>query len=65
MPSQTWDMVIAGGEPMGVCQAVEAATQLRVQAEACQIAGAKYGLIRLLGGPASTAVVHILERLEV
>jgi acetyl-CoA C-acetyltransferase len=54
----------AGGAT-GVYQAVEAATQLRVRADACQVAGAKYGLIQSLGGPASTAVVHILERLEV
>jgi acetyl-CoA C-acetyltransferase len=49
----------AGGAT-GVYQAVEAAKQLRVQAEACQVAGANYGLIQSLGGPSSTAVVHIL-----
>jgi acetyl-CoA acetyltransferase len=53
----------AGGAT-GVYQAVEAATQLRVQAGACQVAGAKFGMIQSLGGPASTAVVHILERIE-
>jgi acetyl-CoA C-acetyltransferase len=45
---------------MGVYQAVEAATQLRVQAGACQVKEARYGMIQSLGGPASTAVVHIL-----
>ena len=53
----------AGGAS-GVYQAVEAVTQLRDQAGANQIAGAKYGLIQSLGGPASTAVSHILQRLD-
>ncbi len=51
------------GGASGVYQAVEAVTQLRGQAEANQIANAKYGLIQSLGGPASTAVSHILQRL--
>jgi acetyl-CoA C-acetyltransferase len=53
----------AGGAA-GVYQAVEAATQLRGQAGANQIAGAKFGLIQSLGGPASTAVSHILQKLD-
>ena len=53
----------AGGAS-GVYQAVEAVTQLRGQAGANQIADAKYGLIQSLGGPASTAVSHILQRLD-
>ncbi len=53
----------AGGAS-GVYQAVEAVIQLRGQAEANQIADAKYGLIQSLGGPASTAVSHILQRLD-
>lgn len=52
------------GGAAGVYQAVEAATQLRGQAEACQIAGARFGLIQSLGGPASTTVSHILQRLD-
>jgi acetyl-CoA C-acetyltransferase len=52
----------AGGAS-GVYQAVEAVTQLRGQAGANQIAGAQYGLIQSLGGPASTAVSHILQSL--
>jgi acetyl-CoA C-acetyltransferase len=51
------------GGAAGVYQAVEAATQLRGQAEANQVADAKYALVQSLGGPASTAVSHILERL--
>ena len=52
------------GGAAGVYQAVEAVTQLRGQAEANQVADAKYALIQSLGGPASTAVSHILERLN-
>ena len=52
------------GGATGVYQAVEAALQLRGQAEANQVADAKYALIQSLGGPASTAVSHILERLD-
>ena len=52
----------AGGAA-GVYQAVEAATQLRGEAKANQIPNAKVGLIQSLGGPAATAVSHILQRL--
>jgi acetyl-CoA C-acetyltransferase len=52
------------GGAAGVYQAVEAATQLRGQAEANQIKDARFGLIQSLGGPASTAVSHILQRLD-
>jgi acetyl-CoA C-acetyltransferase len=53
----------AGGAS-GVYQAVDAVTQLRGQAGTNQIAGARFGLIQSLGGPASTAVAHILARIE-
>ena len=49
------------GGATGVYQAVEAAAQLRGQAGTNQVAGAKYGLIQSIGGPASTVVSHILE----
>lgn len=52
------------GGATGVYQAVEAAQQLRGQAEANQIAGAEYALIQSLGGPASTAVSHVLQRIN-
>ena len=52
----------AGGAA-GVYQAVEAVTQLRGEAEANQIPNAEVGLIQSLGGPASTAVSHILQTL--
>jgi len=48
------------GGATGVYQAVEAAIQLRGQAGANQIVHAKIALIQSLGGPASTAVSHIL-----
>lgn len=51
------------GGASGVYQAVEAVIQLRGQAEANQIPNAKYGLIQSLGGPASTAVSHVLQSL--
>jgi len=47
-----------------VYQAVEAVIQLRGQAGANQVAGAQVGLIQSLGGPASTAVSHILQRMD-
>lgn len=53
----------AGGAA-GVYQAVDAVTQLRGRAEANQIPNAKTALIQSLGGPASTAVSHVLQRVE-
>lgn len=52
------------GGATGVYQAVEAVIQLRGQAEASQIANAKVALIQSLGGPASTAVSHVLQRMD-
>ena len=49
------------GGAAGVYQAAEAVTQLRGQAEANQITNARTALIQSLGGPASTAVSHILQ----
>jgi acetyl-CoA C-acetyltransferase len=53
----------AGGAA-GVYQAAEAAIQLRGQAGSNQIPNARTALIQSLGGPASTAVSHILQRLD-
>ncbi len=53
----------AGGAA-GVYQAVEAAIQLREQAGSNQVPNAKTALIQSLGGPASTAVSHILQTLD-
>lgn len=52
------------GGAAGVYQAVEATIQLRDRAEANQIPNAKTALIQSLGGPASTAVSHILQRID-
>jgi len=52
------------GGATGVYQAVEAVTQLRGNADpSIQLNGAKIGMVQSLGGPASTAVTHILERI--
>jgi acetyl-CoA C-acetyltransferase len=51
------------GGAAGVYQAVEAAIQLRGQAGPNQVRNAKYGLIQSLGGPASTAVSHVLQKI--
>ena len=53
----------AGGAT-GVYQAVEAVIQLRGEAGANQVKDARWGLIQSLGGPASTAVTHVLQALN-
>jgi acetyl-CoA C-acetyltransferase len=52
------------GGAAGVYQAVEAVMQLRSQAGTNQIPDAKTALIQSLGGPASTAVSHVLQKLD-
>ena len=52
------------GGATGVYQAVEASLQLRGSAGPNQLHGARYGLIQSMGGPASTTVSAILEKLE-
>jgi acetyl-CoA C-acetyltransferase len=64
LPILTCGGLKARGNPggaTGVYQAVEASLQLRGQAEGCQVPDAKVAMIQALGGPASTAVTHILE----
>lgn len=64
LPVGTFGGMKARGNPLGaagVYQAVEAALQLRGQAGKAQVAGARRALIQSLGGPASTAVTHVLE----
>ncbi len=46
----------------GVYQAVEATLQLRGEAGAGQLEKARRALVQCLGGPASTAITHVLER---
>ncbi|MEW5829923.1 MAG: thiolase domain-containing protein [Chloroflexota bacterium] len=67
LPCATMGGLKARGYPggaTGVYQAVEAATQLRGQAGSNQLAAVRYGMIQSLGGPASTAVTHILEKVS-
>lgn len=52
------------GGATGLYQAIEAVLQLQGRAGPNQIAGAKLAMIQCLGGPASTAVSHLLERLD-
>jgi acetyl-CoA C-acetyltransferase len=66
VPISTMGGLKARGNPWGatgVYQAVEAVMQLRGQAGENQIPNAKYGMIQCLGGPASTAITHIFERI--
>lgn len=66
LPVATLGGYKARGHPLGasgIYQAVEATQQLRGQAGASQVPNAKRGMIQSLGGPASTAVTHILERI--
>jgi len=67
IPSATMGGMKARGFPggaAGVYQAVDAVTQLRGRAESNQVPNAKTALIQSLGGPASTAVSHILQKLD-
>ena len=67
IPSATMGGMKARGFPggaAGVYQAVDAVTQLRGRAGANQVPDAKTALIQSLGGPASTAVSHILQSLD-
>jgi acetyl-CoA C-acetyltransferase len=67
LPINTMGGLKARGNPVGatgVYQAVEAVLQLRGQAGKNQLPNARRGMIQCLGGPASTAVTHILELME-
>jgi acetyl-CoA C-acetyltransferase len=66
MPSLTLGGAKARGLPYGaasVYQLVEAALQLRGQAGPSQVRDARRALVLSLGGPASTAAAHVLERI--
>ena len=66
IPISTMGGLKARGNPVGasgVYQVVEACQQLRGEAGGNQIEGASRALVQSLGGPASTAVAHVLERL--
>ncbi|MEX1246877.1 MAG: thiolase domain-containing protein [Anaerolineales bacterium] len=64
MPIATLGGLKARGFPggaTGAYQVVEAVLQLRGGAGGAQVKGAKTALVQSLGGPASTAVTHILK----
>jgi len=67
LPISTFGGLKARGNPdgaTGVYQAVEAVLQLRGQAGKNQIPEARRAMIQSLGGPASTAVTHVLEAID-
>ena len=67
LPISTFGGLKARGNPggaTGVYQAVEAAMQLRGMAGKNQVPGARRALVQCLGGPASSAVTHILEKMD-
>jgi acetyl-CoA C-acetyltransferase len=67
LPISTFGGLNARGNPVGatgVYQAVEVALQLRRDAGDNQIENARLGLTLNLGGLGSTAVAHVLERVE-
>lgn len=64
IPIATMGGLKARGNPIGasgVYQAVEACLQLRGEAGENQVEGATRALVQSLGGPAATAVTHVLE----
>ena len=66
LPAITMGGQKARGNPLGasgVYQLVEATQQLRGEAGKNQVSGAQRALVQALGGPASTAVTHVLERM--
>jgi acetyl-CoA C-acetyltransferase len=66
LPALTMGGQKGRGNPLGasgVYQLVEATQQLRGQAGANQVQGARRALVQTLGGAATTAVTHVLERM--
>jgi len=66
LPINTMGGLKARGYPLGATgayQLVEAVMQLRAEAGENQIPNARLALVQSLGGPASTAVTHVLERM--
>lgn len=66
LPALTMGGQKARGNPLGasgIYQVIEAVQQLRGEAGAAQVKNASRALVQSLGGPASTAVTHVLERI--
>lgn len=64
LPISTFGGLKARGNPggaTGVYQAIEATLQLRGQGGDNQVEDARVAIVQALGGPASTAVTHVLE----
>ena len=77
LPGEGWHLAENGHVPMvtlggskargnpvgatGMYQVCEAVTQLRGQAGAAQVKGAQLAMVQTLGGPASTAITHVLK----
>ena len=64
IPICTMGGLKARGHPVGatgVYQAVEAVLQLRGDAGACQVPGARVGMIQNIGGSGATVITHVLE----
>jgi acetyl-CoA C-acetyltransferase len=67
LPISTFGGLKARGNPggaAGVYQVVEAVTQLRGQAGDNQVKDARRAMVQCLGGPASSAATHVLERVD-
>ena len=67
LPISTYGGLKARGNPggaTGVYQVVEAVLQLRNQAGDNQVKDARKAMVQCLGGPASSAATHVLERVD-
>jgi acetyl-CoA C-acetyltransferase len=68
LPISTFGGLKARGNPggaTGLYQVAEAVLQLRDQAGDNQVKDARRAMVQCLGGPASSAATHVLERIEV
>jgi acetyl-CoA C-acetyltransferase len=67
LPISTFGGLKARGNPggaTGIYQVVEAVTQLRGKAGDNQVKNARRALVQCLGGPASSAATHVIERVD-
>ncbi len=67
LPISTFGGLKARGNPggaSGIYQVVEAVIQLRGQAGDNQVKDARRAMVQCLGGPASSAATHVLERVD-
>jgi acetyl-CoA C-acetyltransferase len=67
LPVNTMGGLKARGHPVGatgVYQIVETAIQLRGEAGANQVEGARFGMAQNIGGSGATVITHILEAVQ-